>query len=1082
MSSYQINGQAASPEAFTRLACDPTRNVVVEACAGSGKTHLLVERMLNVLASGTPAQSVLAITFTKKAAAEMRQRLTKRLSEAANHGLYKQLLAQGRGVDIRTFHSWFASLLRLCPHAVLVELGLPATFELVEDNAELRSAAWQGFFETLLATPALLESFNASVEDIGRTTTLAALDEVLNRRSEFWLAQGAGIVASSQPDWRELHPALAGGESPEQALWTRLGLIEQLEVAQSELCRASGKTSQKAGQAMAAARGARDFEGLVSALLTQKGEARKLGENPDVWAAQELVLLGLKAQSDAAQQAHHVRMHAMALALVQAYRAAQMRLQQVDLQEVELAAVRLLQDATLGAWMAEKLDARLSQVLIDEFQDTNPLQWQAISQWLDAYAGAGAGLGVFIVGDPKQSIYGFRGAQAGVFDAAKAFMQHAMGADFLSTDHTRRCASEVVSALNASLGPLAALAADAPLAFPAFRAHTTDRADPPGTSPQVVCLPKVMRPTSRSVARADTVGWPSAFEPRLGQVELAVADLARAAETEQVAHWIGHAVAQGRAPNDFLVLARKRVALAGLGAALAKHGVPFVQHAERSLADTTEVQDVLALLDALASPGHELSLARALKSPIFGWNDDNLCEWAIWAKTQSGSSWLELLLKSEQQTQWNRWQFANLVLKTAQALRRYAHWTHDLPPHDALARIFADPGVNEGDGHWPDLPTRFVQAAPLNAQDAVLSNLHTLLGAALNVGAGRFLTMYSLVRSLKRAGLKAAAIHQADAALGMTIHAAKGLQAKVVILMDADPQRTPDSVAGMRVCWPAQSAVPAQLVFVRPNHQPGFLQGLLDQQAAQARAEQLNVLYVAMTRAQDGLVISAHEPHRPGDLRPWELLCAVLPVVAVPTHTHAGVEAGVGTVAVKNMPNWHLASTFIEFDATKNIAPELTTVQRARAVGEAVHLLLQWLLPQSGPISVTLEAALAAAQRHGLVGAEVGQSRQLAEQMAQGQGAWLWQSSRLLQSASEVDFFWGGQALRADRVIQDAEGRWAVVDYKTSGALCDPDNHGVAFARAAAQVGAYAQALAMSLKQPVDAWLLLVNGDCVRVN
>ncbi len=160
--AYRIDGQLVERAAFYTVACDPARSVAVEACAGAGKTWMLVSRILRALLDGTAPQDILAITFTKKAAGEMRQRLQDWLRDFAAlddaqatrelvlrgmapeqaaasatdlRGLHARLLAAGRPVQIRTFHSWFAALLRGAPLAVLQELGLPAEHELLEDDS-----------------------------------------------------------------------------------------------------------------------------------------------------------------------------------------------------------------------------------------------------------------------------------------------------------------------------------------------------------------------------------------------------------------------------------------------------------------------------------------------------------------------------------------------------------------------------------------------------------------------------------------------------------------------------------------------------------------------------------------------------------------------------------------------------------------------------------------------------------------------------------------------------------------------------------------------------------------------------------
>ncbi|RYY58562.1 MAG: DNA helicase UvrD, partial [Comamonadaceae bacterium] len=216
--AYQHNGAHVARDAFYAIACDPRRSVAVEACAGAGKTWMLVSRIVRALLEPGEAacapHEILAITFTKKAAGEMRERLDEWLeafsrkqpeelvrelvlrgcapaaaSEAAARlqGLYRRLLEGGRPVQFRTFHAWFAGLLRTAPLAALQSLGLPANYELLEDDSEARSRTWRPFFEALTEDRGALADYLAVVAAHGRSQTAKSLGEALTRRVEFAL-------------------------------------------------------------------------------------------------------------------------------------------------------------------------------------------------------------------------------------------------------------------------------------------------------------------------------------------------------------------------------------------------------------------------------------------------------------------------------------------------------------------------------------------------------------------------------------------------------------------------------------------------------------------------------------------------------------------------------------------------------------------------------------------------------------------------------------------------------------------------------------------------------------------------------
>ncbi|MES2424158.1 MAG: UvrD-helicase domain-containing protein, partial [Pseudomonadota bacterium] len=229
--AYEHNGQPVSREGFYAIACDPQRSVAVEACAGAGKTWMLVSRIVRALLAGCPPHDILAITFTKKAAGEMRQRLhewlttfalasdaqlaqelkIRGISDISGPGpaselvgmlrnLQQSVLAQGRPVQIRTFHSWFAALLRSAPLAVLQELQLPASYELLEDDSKAVALVWRRFHTALATSEALQQEradFHAVVAVHGRFQTEKALSAALAKRVEFALADAHGRVGAS---------------------------------------------------------------------------------------------------------------------------------------------------------------------------------------------------------------------------------------------------------------------------------------------------------------------------------------------------------------------------------------------------------------------------------------------------------------------------------------------------------------------------------------------------------------------------------------------------------------------------------------------------------------------------------------------------------------------------------------------------------------------------------------------------------------------------------------------------------------------------------------------------------------------
>ena len=907
--AYKHNGQWVSADDFYRIACDPQRSVAVEACAGAGKTWMLVSRIVRALLEGADAQSgslilqpheILAITFTKRAASEMRERLYKWLSDFSKatpevlrqelqmrgvvikndhqalsdvleqlSNLYKNMLANGRQVQVRTFHSWFAALLRSAPLSVLALMELPANYELLEDDAPAKALVWRRFYAALLAGAAdmgdmadpsatLKADFEAVVLTYGRAQTEKALQTALDKRTEFALADAQGVVAESVLHFCDQYPAFAWLVEPDDFIKTKPEQAQTMWAGAKALGGASAKTFAAKGLELEMALSAGDLTAAFDALLTKEGTPRKFSDNITGIAlirdAQDLALQVAAARLQHTAWVYQQRMARLSRLLLGTYAQLKQERGWVDMNDVERAALVMLGDSVLSGWVQERLDARIKHLLIDEFQDTNPLQWQALRSWLSSYAGAGAAAPrVFLVGDPKQSIYRFRRAEPQVFKAAKAFVFESLDGDLLSCDHTRRNATGVIDCVNAAM-----LQAQADDGYEGFRPHTTS-----ATIPGQVCY---LTPIARLGKEADTTlgEWrDSLTTPRETPEETL-----RTLEARQAAQWIAqHLQDTGLKPSEVMVLSRKRAGLMPLQLELQKLNLAAQIGEKTALIDCCEVQDIVALLDVLVSPQHDLSLARVLKSPLFGMTDATLIALAL-AQQRSPAPWFELLPKEALLTPDGR-ELAPLLLK-------WQRWIDQMPPHDALQAIYS-----EG-----DVLARFGAATPANQREAVLVNLRALLGVSLQLGGGRYATPYAFVRALKAGGVLAPATVNAHAVRLLTIHGAKGLEAETVLLLDTDtPERNADTM-GVLIDWPGEAAFPAKFVFLASESKPpACAVQALEAERLERQREELNALYVALTRARHTLAISSIEPYRTADKSWWQRL-SKLAQAAPPVPAH----------------------------------------------------------------------------------------------------------------------------------------------------------------------------------------------------
>jgi ATP-dependent helicase/nuclease subunit A len=1062
--AYEHNGLSVSAAAFYAVACDPQRSVAVEACAGAGKTWMLVARIVRALLEGAAPHNILAITFTKKAAAEMRQRLQKLLAEfavlddaklaqelqlrgvsgapstevlATLRGLNAKLLAGGRPVQIRTFHSWFAALLRSAPLGVLHALNLPTQYELLENDALAVAQVWRVFLTRVAQDPDALADYREAVACFGRHQTHKALQAALDKRTEFALADAQGVVDASVQHFTLQFPAFAGLTDPFEHL-QQASVVSLFWEAAKALGACSGKTCQTAASALEAALTAADWDAAQGALMTKAGTPRKLtdkqGDLTSVQVAQALLLDVVQARHQHAAWQHQQRMARLTRGLCADYAALKRTRGWLDMGDLERTALVLLSDSALSGWVQERLDARVSHVLIDEFQDTNPLQWQALHSWLSSYTGAGKAPSVFIVGDPKQSIYRFRRAEPQVFRAAKQFVVDGLQGDVLSCDHTRRNAPEVLAVVNTAM-----LQAQGEGLYQDYRAHTTAAAH----HGEVLKLPRLER-AGPDEADADDGSEPE-WRNSLTTPRVELEETRKTLECRQAALWLaqqlrdGAMQTDGLRPEQVMVLARKRERLGLVEQELAALGVPVQQPEKNELNEFAEVQDVIALLDVLVSPRHDLSLAQVLKSPIFGASDDDLVSLVqehralrASAPTQAWYDTLQAALLAPPMA------WPQVLLQAAGALARWQTWLQRLPPHDALSAIFED----------GDLLARYAAASPPAQRERVLGHVRAVLHAALQVDGGRFLTAYGLVRALRAPGLVAPVRAQEGAVRLLTIHGAKGLEARLVLVLDTDGEAAKTDTMGVLVDWPGEARYPQRFVFLASeSNPPACAAELLAREMTERSREELNALYVALTRTEQTLVISSLAPHRQAAGSWWNRLQALATAVDAPdaedppalAESAASISSGeVSGFTLKYVQKLPLALMDIARAAPDLVAIQTLPDSLESRMGQAMHRLLEWVPLMSGGwaqagFTWSAEALLAVARDFSLLPEQAQAAADQAQAILRGEGHWAWDADALDWHANEVPMLVGGRTLRLDRLVRQRDsGQWWVLDYKST--------------------------------------------------
>jgi ATP-dependent helicase/nuclease subunit A len=1080
-------------------ALDPARSVVIEACAGSGKTWLLVSRIVRLLLAGVPPGEILAITFTRKAAQEMEARLRewlellaladddgvrKFLRERAvpeaeldavlprARSLFEAFLSARPGLTVNTFHGWFLQLLQRAP----LESGYAGAQTLLDQTSALLEEAWQSFAEDLQDDPTgdAAQALNRLFAGIGLASTHDLLENFVARRAEWWAYVGerAEAVAYAlerlREEWKvdpeaDVLGELASLPGLEDELQSYLGLLEM-----------NTDTDKKLGARLAAALVEADkqrwFAEICGVLFTDGGQGTPRSRKASPTQAKRLLgeaneerLLSLHAflcerfetarTALAAQAAYAFNRDALlcGAALLEKFQQLKADQQGLDFADVEWRVHQLLARSDYAAAMQYKLDARYRHILLDEFQDTNPLQWQVLKSWLAASSEAGSPPTVFLVGDPKQSIYRFRRAEARLFKLAGNFLEAEYGAARLSQNASRRCAPAVIAQVNR----LFAMEAG----YDLFHPHDSLQK---GLAGGVEVLPLATDQREETPA-----GAPSTLRNPLTTPREDTEDRRYEAEAALVAGGIGTivgrwAVAGENGPRladyrDVMLLVRRRTRLEAYEKALKAARIPFVSTRRGGLLDTLECRDLTALLEFLAAPFADLKLAHALRSPVFGCADDDLIA----------------LAQRDEPTWWRRLRALAQSNEASPALARahglLADWlklADTLPVHDLLDRIY----------FHSDLLERYRAAVPEALQGAVAANLHAFLELALAVDSGRYPSLAKFLRQI--AELRRAADQEApdEGAIGdsanavriHTVHEAKGLESPVVWLLDANAAPNPDRGYRVLLDWPPEEPAPRHFsLYGKSDGLVPQQKALLEEEAAIAARENLNLLYVAMTRAQQALLVSGCEV-RKGSGNSWHAkLQAAADDKAVPLS--AILETAVPFAAAAPAP----AAIAADPRLTRTLAvgrreqAEQTPQQR---LGIRLHALLEWLAPP-GPVAG--KAAL--------------QDRL---ELEHGEFEPLWQEAQAILQASHLQAFFdptqyrrawnelpyrsaAGETRRIDRLVELDDAFW-VLDYKTTESVADP-------ARAAApyreQLAEYRRAVAAAFPgKPVRCALVFRGG------
>ena len=871
------------------LASHPRASAWVSANAGSGKTFVLARRVVRLLLAGTDPARLLCLTFTKAAAAEMASRVFAILSDwtaldddalteaildmgeerpdgrklARARRLFAAALETPGGLKIQTIHGFCESLLHQFP----LEANVAGHFTVLDERVqrELMAEARARVLHTAAEEPgtALGRALRTLIDLFSDAKVESAVSEIINRRDDLyrWIIE-AGTLDAALTELASAFEVLPG-----ESIAALEADILDAALIEPERRRAIGEALRDGGKTDAAKAEALDLSILgadettrraayLSVFFTKSGDpykatvTKKIAETyPDIVdlmlrECDRLVML-LEHRKAVASVEGTTALIRLADAVLQGYERDKRRRGMLDFEDLVVKTANLLSRSDASQWVQYKLDRGLDHILVDEAQDTSPRQWQVIKALAEEFfSGAGARpetRTVFAVGDEKQSIYSFQGAVPAYFAEMRRFFDK-------QARNAQATFNDVRLTLSFRSTPDVLGAVDQVFADPATRqglsqegdatVHEAVRRNDPGL---VEIWPLLAPETSEAdddwMAPLDRAG------PGSPMIRLAerIAD--------QIAEWSSAGTA---GPGDILVLLRKRGAFVeALNRALKARDVPVAGSDRLVLNDHIAVKDLVALGRFILLAEDDLSLAALLKSPLFGLDDDDL--FAI-AHDRKSTLWRSLGKAAREQAKFR---------VAHEQLERWRARADFVPPYEFFARVLG-----------PDGGRRRMRERLGQEVDDILDEFLSLTLAFESTGVpgleGFLAWLTAAPTQVKR---------EMDAASGavriMTVHGAKGLEAPVVFLVDTgakpvhashDPAVLPRALDDNPLRAPALVWLPVKAERTQWHHDA--LEAVHDSAAEEYR----RLLYVAMTRARDRLVVCGWQPARGASDECWHAL------------------------------------------------------------------------------------------------------------------------------------------------------------------------------------------------------------------
>lgn len=870
-----------------RTAADPTLSAFVTANAGSGKTKTLIDRVARLLLAGAAPETILCVTYTKAAAAEMQRRLFDLLggwsvrpdaelrealaklegrpADGYDHlalskarALFARALETPGGLKIQTIHAFCEKLLRRFP----LEAGVSPGFRVMDDAA---SAAVADAARKAVARQAMGDAgpvadayarFSVAL-DFGSfqemfaafETRRAAIAAYIDRCGGLAGLPGAVAHACGLPgllDPQAVEDAALSPPAIDAVAWRRAA--EALRLGSEKTDVPNGLKAAEIAEA--AARGESRPELVRAMLFTAAGEPRKTCATKQVepavceWLTAEQARLCEAFRTAKAARVAWDTVYALTLAAayVQAYDAEKRRAGTLDFADLIEKTCALLASRPAAAWVLYKLDGGIDHILVDEAQDTAPDQWTIVRALTgEFFSGEGVrddrGLdrNMFVVGDEKQSIYSFQGAQPELLIHEFEFhRERATGAGFrferVDLLASWRSTPQVLSFVDSAFAPPELSTAILPRVEAERIVHQPMRTEHDG------CVD--LWPLEREEKGAERDAWdaPLDAEPELS---------ANRRLAEKIACEIEALIGRGdrvwdkdaggwraASPGDVLILVRRRKALfEEILRALKRRKIPVAGADRLALSEHIVFDDLLALARFVLFPGDELTLAALLRSPFCDVSDDSLYDLA---HDRGGERLWERLARRAGER--DDWRDAHAFLAAAREAGA------GLRPFEFYARV-----LGLADGRGRSMRRRLLTRLGAEAEDALDEFLAQVL-AAEGRGVHELESLAAAFASLDitvKREMEAAR----DEVRVMTAHGAKGLEAPIVCLPETTLSRTArgspllETEDGGFLWCPSKDGDCESSAAAR------------ERRAKRDEEEAYRLLYVALTRARDRLVL-----------------------------------------------------------------------------------------------------------------------------------------------------------------------------------------------------------------------------------